>query len=309
MAASVVREVNIPRFPVRRGKVRDIYDLGDRLLLVATDRISAFDCILPDPIPHKGRVLTGLSGFWFERFADQCPNHFDRVIEGDPPPGMESAADQLRGRAMLCRKARVVPIECVARGYLAGSGWREYEQHGTVCGIRIPSGLQNASPLPDPIFTPATKALSGHDENISFEAACAVAGRDVMTRLRDLTLALYRRAAEYLLSRGIILADTKFEFGFAADAGDGDSPDALMLVDEVLTPDSSRFWPADLYEEGREQESFDKQFVRNYLQQLCDEGRWDKTDPAPRLPTEIIDATSDRYLEAYRRITRHLLGR
>ncbi len=309
MAATIVRETRIPRYPVRRGKVRDIYDLGARLLLIATDRISAFDCVLPDPIPHKGRVLTGLSRFWFERFSDRCPHHFESVVEDKVPPGLEEVADQLRGRSMLCRKARVVPIECVARGYLAGSGWNEYEQHGTVCGIKLPSGLQNASRLPEPIFTPATKAESGHDENISFERACEIAGRNVMTKLRDWTLMLYREASEYLHSRGIILADTKFEFGFAMDAGAGDSPANLMLIDEDLTPDSSRFWPADLYEAGREQDSFDKQFVRNYLQQLCDEGNWDKTEPAPSLPPEIIEATSDRYLEAYRRITRHLLGR
>jgi len=295
MSVDVVRRTEVDGIGVRRGKVRDIYDLGDRLLVVATDRISAFDCVLPDPIPHKGRVLTELSKFWFDRFAGWCPHHLISVIDEHVPAGFEHICKQLRGRAMLCRKAEVVPIECVARGYLAGSGWKEYHAHRTVCGIELPAGLKHCSRLPTPIFTPATKAETGHDENVSFDRACELAGKDVMAELRDKTLALYSQAAEYALSQGIILADTKFEFG-RTDQG-------LILIDEVLTPDSSRFWPADRYQVGRDQESFDKQFVRNYLQGLCDEGKWDKTDPAPSLPQDVIEATSKRYLEAYERIT------
>ncbi|MBN2562683.1 MAG: phosphoribosylaminoimidazolesuccinocarboxamide synthase [Phycisphaerae bacterium] len=295
MSADVVRETEVPGVPVKRGKVRDVYDLGDRLLIVATDRISAFDCVLPDPIPHKGHVLTALSSFWFDRFADRFPHHLISVIEREVPSGLERVAEQLRGRAMLCRKAEVVPIECVARGFLAGGGWREYKASGAVCDVHLPAGLRPCSPLPEPIFTPATKAEEGHDENISFDRACDLVGRDVMTELRDRTLALYSEAADYARSRGIILADTKFEFG-KVEAG-------LILIDEILTPDSSRFWPAERYEEGCDQESYDKQPVRDYLQGLCDEGRWDKTAPAPGLPQDVIQATSERYIEAYRRIT------
>jgi phosphoribosylaminoimidazole-succinocarboxamide synthase len=294
MDVRLVRETEVAGASVRRGKVRDIYDLGDQLLIVATDRISAFDCVLPNPIPHKGLVLTALSKFWFERFADRCRHHLISVIDEDIPPGFESIGEALRGRAMLCHRAKVVPIECVARGYLAGSGWKDYQADGTVCGIKLPAGLRQCSPLPEPIFTPATKADTGHDENVSFEKACDLAGRELMTKLRDKTLALYSQAAEYVRARGIILADTKFEFG--------ETKDGLMLIDEVLTPDSSRFWPADRYEAGRDQESFDKQFVRNYLQERCDAGTWDKTDPAPSLPEDVVEATSARYLEAYERI-------
>lgn len=293
--ATTLNRTAIPGFPLRRGKVRDVYDLGDRLLLVATDRISAFDCILPTPIPGKGRILTALSAFWFERFGGAGPHHFISVIDDEVPPGLEAFADQLRGRAMLCRKAEVVPIECVARGYLSGSGWKEYQAQGTVCGIALPKGLRQCEALPEPIFTPATKAESGHDENISFDEACERVGGDVMRELRDRTLSLYRQAAAYAERRGIILADTKFEFGRTSGG--------LMLIDEVLTPDSSRFWPADEYEPGRDQASFDKQFVRNYLQSLADAGQWDKTDPAPRLPDDVIAATRGRYLEAYERLT------
>jgi len=290
-----LRQSDIPGLPVRRGKVRDIYDLGDRLLLVASDRISAFDCVLPDPIPHKGRVLTAMSRFWFERLRDLCPNHLVRVIEDNPPPGLEPYATQLNGRATLCRKADVVPIECVARGYLAGSGWKDYLATGAVCGVRLPAGLRQCDRLPEPIFTPATKVDNGHDENISFEDACRLVGRDVMSELRDRTLDLYRAADEYARPRGLIIADTKFEFG---RTGDG-----LILIDEILTPDSSRFWPADKYAPGRDQPSYDKQFVRNYLQGLCDAGAWDKTPPAPSLPADVIEATSRLYLEAHRRLT------
>ncbi len=295
MQTDVVVQTDVPGFQVKRGKVRDIYDLGDHILLVATDRISAFDCVLPDPIPNKGRVLSAMAKFWFDRFADICPHHLIEIVDRTPPKGFEAFAGQLRGRASLCRKAKVVPIECVARGYLAGSGWAEYRRDGTVCGIPLPAGLRQCDRLPEPIFTPATKAETGHDENISFEKACDLVGRDVMTELRDKTLHLYAAGAAYAESRGIILADTKFEFGF--------DEDQLILVDEVLTPDSSRFWPADEYEPGRDQDSFDKQYVRNHLQALCDSGQWDKTPPAPHLPAEVIEATGRRYLEAYERIT------
>ena len=294
MPTTLVRTTHLPGLPVRRGKVRDVYDLGEQLLIVATDRISAFDCVLPNPIPLKGRVLTMLSKFWFEQTADVCPHHLIAVVENTAPPRLEEWSDQIVGRAMLCRKAKVVPIECVARGYLAGSGWKEYAEGGTVCGIRLPAGLRQGSPLPAPVFTPSTKAEQGHDENVSFERACDIVGGEVMLELRAMTLRLYAHAAEYARQRGIIIADTKFEFGFV----DG----RLILVDEVLTPDSSRFWPADGYREGQDQPSFDKQFVRDYLQRLCDEGRWNKSDPAPTLPEELVAATSARYLEAYQRI-------
>lgn len=293
--ASVIRQTHVPGKNVRRGKVRDIYDLGDRLLIVTTDRLSAFDCVLPDPIPYKGRVLTALSKFWFDRFASFCPHHLIDVVDREAPNGFEDLAGELRGRAMLCKKAQVVPIECVARGYLAGSGWKEYQAGGTVCGVKLPPGLTQCARLPTPIFTPATKEESGHDINISFERACELVGKDLMTELRQKTLALYTKGAEYAQSRGIILADTKFEFGKTANG--------IILIDEALTPDSSRFWPADRYQPGRDQESFDKQFVRNYLEGLCARGQWDKTDPAPKLPRDVIDATSARYIEAFEKIT------
>ncbi|MFQ5411612.1 MAG: phosphoribosylaminoimidazolesuccinocarboxamide synthase [Phycisphaerae bacterium] len=307
MNRSAIHRIELAGQRIRRGKVRDIFDLGDRLLIVATDRISAFDCVLPDPIPTKGRILTELCGFWFDRFTGQYPHHLINLVRDRVPPGFESVADQIRGRSMLCRKARVIPIECVARGYLAGSGWQSYQADGTVCGISLPPGLAQSDRLPEPIFTPAIKAASGHDENISFGAACGRVGRAVMTHLRDTTLCLYHEASAYLQERGIILADTKFEFGVVDDGAAGEESEeiggSLILIDEVLTPDSSRFWPAERYEPGRVQESFDKQFVRDALQRLCDQGRWNKTDPAPSLPPEIIEATRDRYFEAYRRIT------
>ncbi len=295
MRVETLHQTNVPGVEVRRGKVRDIYDLGDRVLIVATDRISAFDCVLPDAIPQKGRVLTGLSKFWFERFSGRCPHHLIEVVDRSLPGVFGPSLDQFRGRAMLCRKAEVVPIECVARGYLAGSGWREYVRDGSVCGVKLPSGLVQCDRLPAPIFTPATKADSGHDENISFERACELVGAETMRQLRDRTLDLYAAGAEYALTRGIIIADTKFEFGRV----DGE----LVLIDEVLTPDSSRFWPADRYERGRDQESYDKQFVRNHLQVMCDQGTWDKTDPAPSLPAEVIASTSALYRQAYEQIT------
>ena len=272
-------------YPVRRGKVRDVYDLGDRLLIVATDRISAFDCIMPNGIPDKGKILTALSLFWFEKFADRFANH---LISTTPPDGHT----QVAGRCMVVKKAQVVPIECVARGYLAGSGWKEYQQSQTVCGVRLPPDLRQCDKLPEPIFTPATKEESGHDINISYEETVKRIGEPTASTLRDRTLSLYRQAADYAAGRGIIIADTKFEFG-RLPGGE------LILIDEVLTPDSSRFWPADKYSSGRDQESFDKQYVRNYLESLS----WDKTPPAPRLPDDVIAGTRDRYLEAYERLT------
>lgn len=295
MPVETLQQTNLAGHAVRRGKVRDIYDLGDKLLIVTTDRLSAFDVVLPDPIPHKGRVLTALSKFWFDHFAASCPHHLIEVIDRRVPAGFESLSEALRGRAMLCRKTEVVPIECVARGYLAGSGWKEYQASGTVCGIKLPPGLRQCDQLPQPIFTPATKAETGHDENISFEEACRSVGTEVMRELRDKTLTLYTEAAAYAKTRGIILADTKFEFGR--------TPQGIILIDEALTPDSSRFWPADKYAPGRDQESFDKQFVRNYLQGLCDAGKWNKTPPAPPLPEEVIRATSARYIDAYEQLT------
>lgn len=277
---------------IARGKVRDIYAIGDdRLLLVATDRISAFDCILGSPIPGKGRLLTQISLFWFELLRDLTPNHIISTRVEEFPAPLPEHRDQLEGRSMLVRRARMAPIECVARGYLAGSGWKEYQASGSVCGIPLPEGLAESSRLPEPIFTPATKAESGHDENISFERASEIIGADLAARLRDLTLAIYRRAAEYALSRGIIIADTKFEFGFV----DGE----LVLADEVLTPDSSRFWPADTYKEGRSQASFDKQYVRDWLETLD----WNKQYPAPVLPDDVVAGTWAKYHEAYQRLT------
>jgi phosphoribosylaminoimidazole-succinocarboxamide synthase len=273
------------------GKVRDVYDLGERLLIVATDRISAFDCILPDGIPGKGRVLTQMSIFWFEMMRDLVATHFISANVDDYPVELRKFRDQIEGRSMLVRRAAMFSIECVARGYLAGSGWKEYRQHGTVCGIPLPTGLRNGDRLPEPIFTPATKAQSGHDENISFEAAAHLIGQGPATRTRDLTLAIYRKAAAYAETRGIILADTKFEFGMIGDE--------LVLADEVLTPDSSRFWPRDLYAPGGPQVSYDKQFVRDYLETLD----WHKQPPAPPLPAEVIRKTSAKYREAYETLT------
>lgn len=294
-SSTTVTRTEIKGLSVRRGKVRDVYDLGDQLLLVATDRISAYDVVMPTPIPDKGRMLTLLSRFWFEFFGDGVPNHFIRVIESDPPPQVAGHIEQLRGRATLCRKAEVIPIECVVRGYLAGSGWKEYQAGQAVCGISLPVGLRECAKLPEPIFTPATKADEGHDENISFEQASHLVGAEVMSELRGRSIDLYTRARDYAATRGIIIADTKFEFGHC----DGET----ILIDEVLTPDSSRFWPADQYEAGRDQDSFDKQYVRNYLTTLVESGKWDKTPPGPELPEEIVRNTAARYREAYERIT------
>jgi phosphoribosylaminoimidazole-succinocarboxamide synthase len=274
-----------------RGKVRDIFEAApDRLLMVATDRISAFDAVLPTPIPDKGRVLTGLTIFWLDRTAEILPNH---LITADPVafPGPSAADPDLAGRAMLVRRARMVPIECVARGYLSGSGWKEYRASGSVCGIPLPGGLVESDRLPEPIFTPATKAETGHDENISLDRAADLVGRGLAERLKELTLAVYEHAAAIALERGIIIADTKFELGFA----DG----RLILCDEVLTPDSSRFWPADRYEPGGAQPSFDKQYVRDWL----DASGWDHEPPAPQLPADVVEQTRARYVEAYERLT------
>jgi phosphoribosylaminoimidazole-succinocarboxamide synthase len=274
-----------------RGKVRDTYDLGDRLLIVATDRLSAFDVILPTGIPDKGKVLTQLSIFWFDFLREVTPTHFLTADVAGYPAPLADHRDQLEGRSMLVKRARMVEIECVARGYLAGSGWKEYRASGAVCGIPLPKGLQESSRLPEPIFTPSTKAQTGHDENISFDRMASIVGSDTARQLRDLTLAIYARAASYAESRGIIIADTKFEFGFI----DG----KLVLGDEVLTPDSSRFWPRDTYEPGKPQNSYDKQYVRDYLEGI----RWNKQPPAPALPPEVAQKTSEIYREAYRRLT------
>jgi len=275
--------------PSARGKVRDIYDLGDKLLIVATDRLSAFDVILPTPIPDKGRVLTQLSLFWFNLLKDVVPNHVLSATEFPAP--FDKFTEELAGRTMVVRKARPLPIECVARGYVSGSGWRDYRVTGKICGIALPGGLRESDRLPEPIFTPATKAASGHDENISFEQATAMVGKELAEKVRAVSLEIYRRAAAYAEPRGIIVADTKFEFGLLNND--------LMWIDEALTPDSSRFWPAAHYSPGGPQPSFDKQFVRDYLERM----RWPKTPPGPELPPEVVSATRDKYREAYRILT------
>jgi phosphoribosylaminoimidazole-succinocarboxamide synthase len=283
-------------FPVRRGKVRDVYDLGETLLIVATDRISAFDCIMPNGIPDKGKILTALSLFWFEKFP-QIPNHLIATDVADYPAALQPFARQIEGRSMLVKKAKVVPIECVARGYLAGSGWKEYQQSQRVCGVMLPPGLKQCDKLPDPIFTPATKEESGHDINISFAETVKRIGAPLAQELSERTLWLYQNAADYAATRGVIIADTKFEFGQLPDG-------KLILVDEILTPDSSRFWPADQYQPGRDQPSFDKQFVRNWLETQP----WDKTPPAPALPDDVVQGTRNRYLEAYVQLTGNTLA-
>lgn len=286
---TAVLETSLARYPRRRGKVRDIYDLGDRLLLVSTDRISAFDWVLPSGIPDKGRVLTQISAFWFDRL--DTPNHMlsTDISDIELPAGTDRTT--LEGRSMVVRKCDVVPIECVVRGYLEGSGWKEYQQNGTVCGIRLPSGLKQGSQLSEPIFTPATKEETGHDINISFDRMVEIVGRDISEELRRRSLDIYQRGAEFARERGIIIADTKFEFG----QFDGE----LILIDEVLTPDSSRFWPADLYSPGKSQPSFDKQFVRDWLSTT----NWDKNSPPPALPEDIISKTREKYIEAFEQLT------
>ena len=272
--------------PVARGKVRDIYDLDDKLLIVATDRLSAFDVILPTPIPDKGRVLTQLSLFWFHLLKDVIPNHV--LSATDFPPPFDKFKDELAGRSMVVQKTQPLPIECVVRGCVSGSGWKDYRITGKICGMQLPRGLRESDRLPEPIFTPATKAATGHDENISFEQAASLVGRGIAEKIRALSLELYRRAAAYAEPRGIILADTKFEFGLLHND--------LIWIDEALTPDSSRFWPAAHYSPGGPQASFDKQFVRDYLERM----RWPKTPPGPELPPEVVEATRAKYREAFR---------
>ncbi len=289
MTSAVILETSLPGLPVRRGKVRDIYDLGDRLLLVSSDRLSAFDWVLPTGIPDKGRLLTQIAAFWFQQLGE--PNHLitTDVDRMDLPAGADRG--MLAGRSTLCRKTEVVPIECVVRGYLAGSGWQEYQKSGTVCGLRLPPGLTESARLEEPIFTPATKAATGHDENISFERMVELVGGDLAAELRRRSLDIFRRGAEYARQRGILIADTKFEWGTIAGR--------VILIDEVLTPDSSRFWPADQYAPGRGQPSFDKQFVRDWLST----SGWDKNSPPPALPAEIVAKTRAKYLEAFERLT------
>ena len=276
---------------IKSGKVREMFDLGDRLLLVATDRISAFDCIMPNGIPRKGEVLTQISHFWFDRFADWMPNHLLARSDDPLPASLKPFAAQLARRSMIVKKAAPLTIECVVRGYLAGSGWKEYKQSQTVCGLKLPSGLLESSELAEPIFTPATKAETGHDENIAFAEAVKLVGAAHAEQARSASLKLYTEARAFARQRGIIIADTKFEFGLC----DGQ----LILIDEVLTPDSSRFWPADQYQPGRGQPSFDKQFVRDYLETLT----WNKTPPAPALPAEVVARTQAKYVEAYQKLT------
>ncbi len=293
MAYPVVLQTDLPGLPLRRGKVRDVYDLGDRLLLVGTDRISAFDWVLPTGIPDKGRILTQISAFWFDFLG--VPHHLitTDVDQMDLPPGVNR--QMLAGRTSLVHKTKVVPIECVVRGYLAGSGWKEYRTSGTVCGIRLRSGLVESARLDEPIFTPATKAQSGHDENISMDRMIAEVGRAVAEELRDRSLEIFQRGATYAAQQGILIADTKFEWGWH----DGQ----LILIDEVLTPDSSRFWPADQYQPGRAQPSFDKQFVRDWLETTG----WDKNSPPPPLPDDVVQNTRRKYLEAFQRLTGRVL--
>ena len=290
MTTTALLTTTISEFEKKTGKVRDIYDLGDSLLIVATDRISAYDVVMPNGIPDKGRVLTQISSFWFDLMKDIVPNHLISTSLADLPAGVSEHAE-LEGRFMLCRKAEVLPVECIVRGYIAGSGWSEYKKSQSVCGIEIEPGLKQCDKLPEPIFTPSTKADEGHDENISFEKACELNGEEIVSKLRDVSLELYKKGSEYALTKGIILADTKFEFGLI----DGE----LILIDEVLTPDSSRFWPADQYKPGKSQPSFDKQFVRDYLTDI----KFDKTPPGPPLPSDIVENTRSKYIEAYKVLT------
>ncbi len=294
---SVLLQTDFPDLPLHAsGKVRDVYSLGDQqLLFIATDRISAFDYILATGIPHKGRVLSQISLFWFDYLADIVPNHLITADVDHYPPAVRKYADQLRGRSMLVQRAAMFPVECVVRGYISGSAWKEYKATGKVSGIRLPAGLKESDAFPEPIFTPSTKATTGHDENISFDQMCEIVGVETASHLRDLTLRVYQKAAAYARQRGIIIADTKFEFGRTAKG--------ITLADEVLTPDSSRFWPADKYAPGRPQDSYDKQYVRDYLEQI----HWNKQPPAPALPPDVALRTSEKYLEAYFQLTGHKL--
>ena len=300
---SAVMQTHLPLQGARRGKVRDLYecplpDGSDGLLIIATDRVSAFDVVLESGVPGKGVVLTQLSRFWFDKFANRVTHHLVSCDAEDIPGISEEDRARLEGRIMLCRKTRVLPVECVARGYITGSGYKDYVRSGSVCGIPLPDGLVNSDRLEEPLFTPATKAETGHDENISKEEAAEILGDEMAERLAGLTLDLYAAGRDHARERGIILADTKFEFGVLEEA-----PDEPILIDEVFTPDSSRFWPADDWEPGREQESFDKQYVRNHLETLVSAGTWDKTPPGPPLPEDVVQNTLERYLEAYRRLT------
>jgi phosphoribosylaminoimidazole-succinocarboxamide synthase len=290
---SVLLRTDFPELKLQAsGKVRDVYHLdGARLLFVATDRISAFDYVLATGIPHKGSVLTQVSLFWFEFLRDLVPNHVVTADVEQYPAAAQKYADQLRGRSMMVMRAEMFPVECVVRGYVSGSAWKEYKASGRVCGIELPTGLKESDKLPEPIFTPATKATSGHDENIPFEEMTRIVGVELSTQLRDVSLKIYKKAADYALQRGIIIADTKFEFGMTSKG--------ITLADEVLTPDSSRFWPADSFQSGKAQDSYDKQYVRDYLEEI----RWDKKPPAPALPQEVARRTSEKYLEAYRQLT------
>ena len=296
MSDTPLLQLDLPGFrKLKSGKVREVFDLGDRLLFVATDRISAFDCIMPNGIPRKGEVLTQISHFWFDQTEHIVPNHRLAKADDPLPTELQPFQAQLSRRTMIVRKAHPLAIECVVRGYLAGSGWKEYRAQQTVSGIRLPPGLTESDELPEPVFTPATKAQTGHDENISFATAAGIVGAAVAERVRDLSLKVYQFARDYARRHGIIIADTKFEFGLL----DGQ----LILIDEVLTPDSSRFWPADQYQPGRGQPSFDKQFVRDYLETLA----WDKSPPAPTLPPDIVTKTQAKYLEAFQRLTGRVL--
>jgi phosphoribosylaminoimidazole-succinocarboxamide synthase len=296
-AVAPLLETDLPGLTlIRRGKVRDVYSVdADRLLIVATDRISAFDYVLGSGIPDKGRILTQLSAFWFEFLRDVVPHHMLSVNPREYPAGLAAHAETLHGRSMLVRRTMPVPIECVARGFLSGSGWKEYSQSRTICGVRLPAGLRESDRLPDPLFTPATKADTGHDQNISEADAAALVGERTIRRLREITIALYARAATHAESRGIILADTKFEFGWTGSPGASE----LILIDEVLTPDSSRFWPRAAYHPGGPQPSFDKQFVRDYLESI----EWNKQPPVPALPEDVVQRTRAKYLEAFRLLT------
>jgi phosphoribosylaminoimidazole-succinocarboxamide synthase len=298
LASPVLQTTLVDRHPDRQGKVRDLYEFGDLLLIVASDRISAFDYVLGSGIPDKGRVLTQISQFWFDRTRGIIANHVRSTDPSTYPEPARAAADLLRGRSMLVIRTEPLPIECVARGYLAGSGWKDYAASGKICGVHLPRGLREADRLPEPIFTPATKAVSGHDLNITERDAAQLVGGAVLERVRDLTLRLYREGAAHAESCGILVADTKFEFGLLPD--DGRAPvDRVVLIDEVLTPDSSRFWPRDTHRPGSPQPSFDKQFVRDYLEQI----RWNKQPPVPSLPDEVVAKTREKYLEAFRRLT------
>lgn len=288
---NIVTEAKLPFKEFKKGKVRDIYDVGEHLLLIVTDRISAFDWVLPEAIPHKGICLTQISAFWFDYFKDLVPNHMISASVDDFPEEFKEHREELFGRSMLVKKAEVLPVECIVRGYISGSAWKSYKKDQTVCGIKLPAGMKESDQFTEPLFTPSTKAETGHDENISFEEMVNIIGREDAEKIRDLSLTIYKKAAAYARKKGIIIADTKFEFGKIDDQ--------IILVDEVLTPDSSRFWPADSYTPGKSQESFDKQFVRDYLSST----NWDKNSKPPHLPIQVVEGTEQRYLEAYERLT------